>query len=138
MEHGEILYHAEIKLNPKSKKNNEEIVYKVVVKNGVRKKVPCIIQGEKYRQYETQCGWFLTRRPRTPISEPVNIREVFYREDERRCDLSNMIAAIDDILVKYGIIVDDNWKVVRGHDGSTVYVDKKNPRVEIYVERWQE
>ena len=41
--------------------------------------------------------------------------------------------AIDDILVKYGVISDDDYKTIVSHDGSRVYVDRDNPRTEIYI-----
>ena len=122
------LYEAVVKLNPKSKKNSQRIL--VNHKTGR----PFIMQSEEYEQYEQDCGWYL-KRPRTPINEPVNIRYMFYRKNNIRTDLSNLIAACDDILVKYGILADDNFKIIRGHDGSRVYVDKENPRTEILITR---
>ena len=91
-----------------------------------------IIQSEEYKQYEKDAGWFL-KKPASPISEPINIKCVFYRDSRRRVDLTNLLEAIDDILVKYKIIADDNFEIIRGHDGSRVFVDKDNPRVEIEI-----
>lgn len=51
----------------------------------------------------------------------------------RACDLTNLLEATCDILSSCGIVVDDNYKVIAGHDGSRVYVDKENPRVEIEI-----
>jgi Holliday junction resolvase RusA-like endonuclease len=59
---------------------------------------------------------------------------VFYRETRIRCDLTNLLEAIDDVLVTYGVLADDNFTVIVGHDGSRVYIDKKNPRTEITIE----
>lgn len=52
----------------------------------------------------------------------------------RPCDLTNLLEAVDDVLVKGKIIADDNYKIVAGHDGSRVFVDKDNPRTEIFIE----
>ena len=93
-----------------------------------------VVQSEIYKQYEKDAGWFLTKPP-VPISEAVNVRCTFYRDSERRCDLTNLLEAVDDILVKYGILADDNFKILAGHDGSRVYVDKKRPRTEIVIEQ---
>lgn len=123
----EVIYQAMIPLNPKTKKNSQQIRYK---KGGT----PYISQSEAYKQYEKDAGWFL-KKPVRPISIPVNVRCIFYRENEMRCDLTNLLEAIDDILIKYHVIADDNFKILVGHDGSRVYVDREHPRTEIYIER---
>jgi len=51
----------------------------------------------------------------------------------RKCDLSNMLEALDDVLVKYGLLEDDNYTIVESHDGSRVLYDKENPRTEVYI-----
>ena len=122
----ETIYSSLIPLNPKTKKNNQKII-----KNS-RTGAPMIIQNDRYKQFERDAGWFL-KKPAAPISEPVNIKCVFYRDSRRRVDLTNLLEAIDDILVKYKIITDDNFEIIRGHDGSRVFVDKDNPRVEIEI-----
>ena len=91
-----------------------------------------ILPDPKYKEYEKDAGWFL-KKPEKPIDTPVNIRCTFYRDSRRRCDLTNLLEAIDDILVKYQIIKDDNFEIIRGHDGSRVYVDKEHPRTEIEI-----
>ena len=121
-----ILYEAVIPLNPRTKKNSQQIM--INRKTGR----PFVMQSSKYKEYEQSCGYFLKKLPK-PINEPVNVKCVFYRETKIRCDLSNLIAAIDDILVKYGILADDNFKVIASHDGSRVYIDKEKPRTEIEI-----
>ena len=120
----EVLYMAMIPLNPRAKKNNQQIVY--------AKNRPVIVQSNIYKQYEKDCGWFL-KPPVRPIDRPVNIQCVFYRDSARKCDLTNLLEAIDDILVKYKIIKDDNFNILAAHDGSRVYVDRYNPRTEIII-----
>ena len=121
-----ILYSSLIPLNPKTKKNNQRII------KNPRTGALMIIQNDRYKQFEKDAGWFL-KRPASPISEPINIRCLLYRDSRRRVDLTNLLEAIDDILVKYKIIADDNFEIIRGHDGSRVFVDKDNPRVEIEI-----
>lgn len=48
-------------------------------------------------------------------------------------DLTNAEEAIDDILVHYGILADDNCNVLVSHDGSRVLYDKDDPRTEIEI-----
>lgn len=136
-----ILYQAMIPMNPKTKKNNQDIKFKAMGKNGFFEKtpygfkyvgVPFISQNKQYKQYETEAGWFL-KKPSEPINQPVNVQVAFFRDSERRCDLTNLLEAIDDILVKYGILADDNFKVIYSHDGSRVFVDRENPRTEIVI-----
>ena len=121
-----ILYEAVIPLNPKTKKNSQQIITNHKTGRAM------IIQSSEYKQYEHDVGFFLKKIPQ-PIDKPVNVKCIFYRKNAIRCDQSNLIAAIDDILVKYGILADDNFKVIAGHDGSRVYIDKENPRTEIEI-----
>lgn len=122
----EPIYNSLIPLNPRTKKNNQRII------KNPRTGALMIIQNDRYKQYERDAGWFL-KKPASPISEPVNIKCVFYRDSRKRVDLTNLLEAIDDILVKYKVIADDNFEIIRGHDGSRVFVDKDNPRVEIEI-----
>ena len=121
------IYGACIPLNPRTKKNSQRIV------TNPRTKAPMILPDPKYKEYEAQAGWFLKRKPEKPISQPVNVKCIFYRDSRRRCDLTNLLEAIDDILVKYGILADDNFEIIRGHDGSRVFVDRSRPRTLIEI-----
>lgn len=127
----DIVYEAVIKIDPRTKKNHQRIV--VNRKTGR----PFVIQSEQYTQYEKDAGWYL-KIPDKPIDYPVNIKYTFYRKNNRRCDLSNLIASADDILVKYGILEDDNFHIIVGHDGSRVKIDKDNPRTEITIYKGEE
>jgi Holliday junction resolvase RusA-like endonuclease len=122
-----ILYEAMIPLNPRTKKNNQQILI-----NGKTGK-PFVAQNAKYKLYEQEAGWFL-KKPSKPIDQPVQVKCLFYRDSKRRCDLTNLLEAIDDILVHYGILADDNFSIIYSHDGSRVFVDKENPRTEIVIE----
>ena len=42
-------------------------------------------------------------------------------------DIANYIEAIQDILVKYEVLKDDNYNIVYSLDGTRMYVDKENP-----------
>ena len=123
-----ILYQAMIPLNPKTKKNNQKII------KNMRTGSLMVVQNDAYKQYEAQAGWFLRKKPSEPISVPVQVKCLFYRKNAIRCDLTNLLEAVDDILVKYGILKDDNFKVIYSHDGSRVFIDKDNPRTEIVIE----
>lgn len=123
----DIVYEAIIPLNPITKKNNQKII------TNRRTNRPMIVQNDRYTHYEQNAGWYLRHPPK--IDYPVNIECRFYRANNIRCDLTNLLEAIDDILIKYRIITDDNFKIIVGHDGSRVFVDKDNPRTEIIITR---
>lgn len=127
----EIIYQGKVPLNPKTKKNSQKII------RNARTKGHMIVQSDAYRQYERDAGWFIHNSKLKPIDFPVNIKYTFFRENEIRCDGLNLSAAMDDILVKYGILADDNFKIVAGHDGTRVFIDRDNPRTEIEITRMQ-
>lgn len=116
--------------NPVTKKNSQEIAYKW---GRNHTKIPFIRQSTKYREYEALALPQLTGIINEPIEIPVNLKCVYYRDSKRRVDLGNLLACSCDVLVKAGILKDDNFNIVASHDGSTVRVDRLNPRVEIEI-----
>ena len=58
--------------------------------------------------------------------------------DKRKRDIANYVEAIQDILVKYEILKDDNHNIVTSLDGTRMYIDKLNPRVEIEITKMEE
>ena len=116
-----------ILLPPVTKKNHSRIVT-----NRTTGK-PLLIPSKAYKEYEQGSLWFLRPAPNRPVSGAVNVKCLFYMPTKRRVDLPNLLNAIDDILVKAGILEDDNYKIIASHDGSRVYVDKENPRTEIEI-----
>ena len=73
------------------------------------------------------------KTPQMAISEAVNVKAVYYMPTRRRVDLTNLLEATDDILVKAGVLADDRSSIVVGHDGSRVLLDRQRPRVEITI-----
>lgn len=116
-----------IPLAPVTKKNSQRILRK---KNGGA----FIAPSEKYKEYEEKAVNYLAYYAHVPFCDyPVNVKAVFYMPTARRCDLVNLLEALDDVLVKAGILPDDNYKVIAGHDGSRVEVDRENPRTEVTI-----
>ena len=122
-----------IPLAPVSKKNSQQIFYKWSQKK--KKEVPFIAPSKQYKVYE-HIAMLLC--PRITIKVPVNVKCLFYMPTHRKCDLVNMLEAIDDVLVKRGILEDDNYTVIVSHDGSRVLYDKDNPRTEVYISEAKE
>ena len=119
---------------PRSKKNHQQLVGIGKICPTCKKRERMLpIQSKQYLQYEKDCAWFLKPKPIKPIDFPVNICCTFYMKTKRRVDGLNLLAAIDDILVKHGILADDCRDVVASHNGSMVFYSKENPRVEIVI-----
>lgn len=116
--------HMTIPLQPITKKNHQRIV--------VHGKRRMVIPSEQYEQYSIQCGWFLKGKG-MKIDKPCEVTCLFYMKDRRVSDLSNHLESIDDILVKYGVLADDNSRIIVSHDGSRVLYDPQNPRTEVTI-----
>lgn len=98
-----------------------------------------VLPSEKFEQYQRDCRPFLGRYIGNGcINQAVNVRCVFYMPTRRRCDLVNLLEAVDDLLTAYGIVEDDNCQIIAGHDGSRVRYDKNNPRTEIEITEMEE
>ena len=120
--------HIKIDLPPITKKNSQGIC--------INKKTgrPFIVPSKAYTRYEKQAGWFIKGDLRSlNIDKPVNVKCLYYMPTRRRVDLTNLLESTDDILVKYGVLSDDNCTVIASHDGSRVYYDKENPRTEVVI-----
>lgn len=115
-----------INQNPRTKKNSQQIFI------NKKTKKPFITQSKIYKQYEKDCRYFI---PKHGIDYKVNVRAIYYRQTMHRVDLSNLNAALHDILVKYGCLKDDNYKIIDSTDGSRVIIDKDNPRTEVIITR---
>ena len=115
-----------IPLTPVSKKNSQQIAR-------TAKGKPFILPSKQYRAYEKAAEWYLAPKPPEPITEPVNVQCVFYMPTRRLCDLSNLEEATHDVLVRCGILADDNRDIIATTDGSMVLYDKDHPRTEITI-----
>ncbi len=92
------------------------------------------MQSEIYQKYERDYLKVIPPKVKVHIDEPVNIKAIYYRQRKRKVDITNLHSALHDVLVKAGVIVDDNSLIVIGTDGSRVKYDKNNPRTEVYIE----
>ena len=54
-------------------------------------------------------------------------------DSDSKVDLSALYEGIQDELVKLEVLTDDNYTIVASHDGSGVFVDRVNPRMEIVI-----
>ena len=116
-----------IPLTPITKKNHQQILINRATGR------PFIMPSKQYKQYEQDAMHFMPKGVEA-IAEPVNVKCLFYMPTKRRVDLTNLLEAIDDIMVKAGILKDDHSGIVAGHDGSRVLYDKERPRTEVEIE----
>lgn len=126
-----VLQSFTIRGDPKTKKNSMQIIR---LKNRYS-----MVQSKTYKDYENE---FLYQVLNLGIgnmkySQPLEISCRYYRKTKRRVDLTNLLGCTDDCLVKSGIIEDDNCNILVSHDGSRVFHDKENPRVEIEIREFE-
>ena len=113
--------------NPRTKKNSMQFIR---LKSGKT----ALVQSKLYAAYkQTFVLQAKNAYKSDPIGEAINIKCLYYRGDRRRVDLVNLQNATLDLLIEAGILKDDNSNIVVSMDGSRVYFDKENPRVEIYI-----
>ena len=124
--------------NPVTKKNHSDFVT-IPIKGSTRcptckkfhKTMTRLLPSKAYTAYQAEAVGYLPVMP--PIESPVNVKCLYYMENHRKVDLTNLIAATHDILVHYHILADDNFNIIVSVDGSRVFYDKDNPRVEIEI-----
>lgn len=131
-----VIFHSKIYGHPFVKKNCQKIIYHKYLKRNIA------VYTTNYTGWANDAMMQLGRTNRSgrlvkkidsPIDKPIILKCHFYVQDNRRCDISALYEGIQDILVKCQILKDDNWKIVQGHDGSRVFVDKENPRIELWI-----
>lgn len=113
-----------IPIEPVTKKNHSQIV--------MIKGRPIVLPSKPYQEYEKKCKPYIPKIEK-PIDFPINLECHFYKGTHRKCDITNLLQAICDILVKYKFIEDDNYSIIASMDGTRVFYDKENPRTEIYI-----
>jgi Holliday junction resolvase RusA-like endonuclease len=64
------------------------------------------------------------------------INYMFYCQDLRRRDVSNMLESVNDLLVDLGILEDDDWKHVR-IGWADADLDRENPRAELNIKPYR-
>ena len=116
----------EIPLLARPKKNSQNIIY------NPKTKKPMIIQNQRYQNFERECGYFL-KKYKMNINTPINLKCEFYVPDLRKRDIVNLLNGIQDVLVKYKVIEDDNYNIVRSVDGSRIIYKKGVEKIIIEI-----
>lgn len=126
-----------IPVKPRTKKNHMQLV---TLKTGRQMMLP----SKAYKTFEKEVLNFVAENPliiksndefTLPIKDRVNLKCKFYKEKDYKSDLAGYLQAIQDALVKAGVLSDDNHKIIESTNGSKVLLDKDNPRIEIEITR---
>ena len=127
-----LIFKGVIPVEPRTKKNSQNIF--------MNKKTgrAFISTSAAYKAYDAAAGKYLDGLMKTPVNVPVEVTARFYMKTRRRVDLTNLMEALHDILVKHKVLADDNSQVVVSVDGSRVLYDKDNPRTEFEIKELME
>ena len=122
---------------PRSKKNSSKIIN--------IKGRPMILPSDAYKKFEALAGPYLQPKPEKPIDYPVEITCIYLMPlnkdgsiPQKKLDLVNLLGATHDILVKHGVLADDNAKIVVSVDGSRVFYTKEDPGTIITITEIEE
>lgn len=117
-----------IQVAPRTKKNHGQ---QVTLKTGRTIMLP----SKQYKKFEKEVVKFVNNEfPNIePIDKPINLCCKFYKDKDYKSDLLGYLQAIQDALVKAKLLLDDNHKIVKTTDGSEVFLDRNNPRVEVSI-----
>lgn len=66
------------------------------------------------------------------FTEPVVISYMFYVKDNRKRDIDNMIASVNDSLQAADVITGDHWQVLQ-LGSAKAEIDKEDPRCELEI-----
>lgn len=120
-------HHYTIPGPPRTKKNSQRIF------RNAKTGRPFITRSAAYTDFEAAASYFLKPLPPEPIDSPCRVTCLYYMPTKRIVDLTNLMEATHDVLVKCGVLADDNSRIVVSVDGSRVLYDKENPRTEIEI-----
>ena len=118
----------EIPVMARPKKNSQQIYINPKTKR------PFITQSKNYKEFEKVCGEYL-KDYQLHINFYINLKCTFYVSDRRKRDIVNLLNAMQDILVKYGVIEDDNYNIVASVDGSRIIYEKGREETIIEIEK---
>ena len=99
------------------------------------------VPSKQYKAYEKAAKEAFFYVPETPINYPVRVTAVYHLQlnkdgsiPKNLPDLTNLLEATDDILVKYKILEDDNAGIVASHDGTCIVFGDEEPWTSVCIE----
>lgn len=116
---------------PRVKKNNQAVV---LARSKTGKYFPKKVDTRAYKEWrKSAIPQINLQKPSIEIDFPVNLECKFYMDTAVKVDLSALYEGIQDELVETNVLTDDNYLIVASHDGSGVFIDRDNPRMEITI-----
>ena len=116
---------------PRVKKNNQSVV---MARSKSGRYFPKKVDTPAYKRWHKDAiPQINLQKPSLEIDFPINLACKFYMDSTVKVDLSALYEGIQDVLVELNVITDDNYTIVASHDGSGVFVDRDNPRMEIEI-----
>lgn len=115
-------------VKPRTKKNHSQLV---TLKTGRQMLLP----SKTYKEFEKEVVNYIKKHPQLQlcIDEPINLECHFYKDKNYRSDLVGYLQAVQDALVKAGVLKDDNTNIVVTTNGSKVFLDREEPRIEVFI-----
>ena len=91
--------------------------------------------SKKFLDWQEIALWELKtqERPDTPIDQTELVVIRFWRKYKHKADNTNLAEAPQDVLVKSGVLLDDNFEVCPYTVQQFMGYDKENPRCEIDI-----
>jgi Holliday junction resolvase RusA-like endonuclease len=116
---------------PRVKKNNQAVV---MARSKSGRVFPKKVDTPAYKIWHRNAVPQINlQKPSLEIDFPINLACKFYMDSAVKVDLSALYEGIQDVLVELNVITDDNYTIVASHDGSGVFIDRENPRMEIII-----
>ena len=116
---------------PRVKKNNQSVV---LARSKSGKSYPKKVDTPAYKTWhKSAVPQINLQKPSFEIDYPINLECKFYMDTDVKVDLSALYEGIQDVFVELNVLSDDNYTIVASHDGSSVSVDRLNPRMEITI-----
>jgi len=86
-----------------------------------------------YLEWEKDALTQLAVKYKGCADQKVSIAYTFFVKDDRRRDVDNMVASVNDVLVKAGLLKDDSWHWL-SIGAADAEIDRSNPRVELWID----
>lgn len=95
------------------------------------------IPSKNYQVWEKEQMKYLSSigLPKLAIDTPIEIEYLFRFPDKRATDLSNKIESVNDMLVKYWYLYDDNCTIISKFTAKFCWVDRESPRVDLIIKK---
>lgn len=90
--------------------------------------------SKEYKAWHKDASVQLMAQKAKSVQTPCLMELHFYYPDNRKTDNTNKAESIHDLLVDNKIIEDDSWQHIPVTIQRSMGVDKKNPRVEIFLQ----